>query len=1037
MNNQGNAGELERVTQNRIVKLFQDKEKLGYRYLGNWEDRLNNSNIEEDVLREYLEKRGYEKVLIDKSIDQLRIAANNYNRSLYENNKEVYELLRFGVKVKAEAGQNVETVFIIDWENPLENDFAIAEEVTVFGNREKRPDVVIYINGIAVGVLELKRSTVSIGDGIRQSIVNQRKEFIQPFFSTVQYIFAGNNSEGLKYGTIETKDKYYLNWKEDEDDSSTYQLDKYLTKICSKERFIELLYDFVLFDGGVKKLPRHHQYFGVKEAQNFIRREEGGIIWHTQGSGKSIVMVMLAKWILENNPNARVVIITDRDELDKQIEGVFTKAGEKEIYRTTSGKDLMDQLGQAKPRLICSLVHKFGNRKEDDFKTYIKELEDNPTKAVGELFIFVDECHRTQSGKLNKVMKAMLKNSIFIGFTGTPLLKQDKKTSLEIFGKYIHTYKFNEAVKDGVILDLVYEAIDIDQKIPSSDRIDTYFEAKSKELNEYQKNELMKRWGTLQMVLSSRSRMDKIALDIIHDFITKPRLSNEKGNAILVAGRIYEACKYFEIFQKTNFKNKCAIISSYNPSTKDIVTEGTGDETETDKEFIYNTYENLLYDKDTKKWKATKTYEDESKEKFIKEPAKMKLLIVVDKLLTGFDAPSCTYLFIDKSMQDHGLFQAICRVNRLDGEDKTFGYIIDYKNLLQKMVNDDGTGVMQVYNSELEYDNFEKEDCDILLQERLKKAKEQLDKAVEKISLLCEAVAPPKDDLAFIKYFCGNSENKDDLKKNEFKRSTLYKNAAGLARSYAAIMDEMEEAGYSNSESKEIKGQVKYYLKVRELIRKASGESIDLKSYEADMRYLIDNYILAEEPRKISAFDDMSLLDIITKLGIKEAVKSAGDDDNIQEETTEKNKKKREAVAEIIENNVRQKIVKGKVVDPAFYGKMSKLLEDVIKERKNQALSYEKYLQKIADIAKQTNDGKADDTPSSLNSTGKRAIYNNLGNDEGLALKVHNAIVKVKPADFRGNLQAENVIKGEIYKILQDEAEVERIFSIIIQHEEY
>jgi type I restriction enzyme, R subunit len=310
------------------------------------------------------------------------------------------------------------------------------------------------------------------------------------------------------------------------------------------------MHDFVLFDGGKKKLPRVHQYFGIKAAQRHVHERKGGIIWHTQGSGKSIVMVLLAKWILENHPNARVAIVTDRDELDKQIERVFTEAGVT-IKRTSSGRDLMTQLGQATPRLLCSLVHKFGKKGVDDFDQFVKDLEAQSSATVGELFVFVDECHRTQSGKLHRVMKAMMPNAVFIGFTGTPLLKKDKATSLEVFGGYIHTYKFGEAVDDGVVLDLLYEARDIDQTLGSVEKIDAWFEAKTKGLNDWQKDELKKQWGTMQHVLSSRSRMDRVVSDIIFDFGVKPRLSNERGNAILVASSIYEACKYFTLFQKT------------------------------------------------------------------------------------------------------------------------------------------------------------------------------------------------------------------------------------------------------------------------------------------------------------------------------------------------------------------------------------------------------------------------------------------------------------------------------------------------------
>ncbi|WP_122833619.1 type I restriction endonuclease subunit R, partial [Burkholderia pseudomallei] len=549
----------------------------------------------------------------------------------------------------------------INWSQPTRNHFAIAEEVTLKGGYERRPDLVLYVNGIAIGVLELKNSRVSIGNGIRQNLSNQQPEFNAWFFSTVQFVFAGNDAEGLQYGTTGTPEKFFLQWKEDEADNSGYKLDKYLLKMCSKARLIELMHDFILFDGGVKKLPRVHQYFGIKAAQEHVRKRWGGIIWHTQGAGKSILMVLLARWILENNPRARVVVITDRDELDTQIKRVFEDSGEK-IHRTSSGRDLMTRLGQPTPRLLCSLVHKFGAGKglgDGDFDAFIKELESQPGSAVGDLFVFVDECHRTQGGRLNRVMKAMMPSAVFIGFTGTPLLKRDAATSLEVFGSYIHTYKFSEAVEDGVVLDLVYEARDIDQQLGSQDKIDKWFESRTKPLNDWQKNELKKQWGTMQQVLSSRARMDRVVEDIIFDFSTKPRLSSERGNAMLVASSIYEACKYFMLFQKTPFKGKCAVVTSYNPLAKDVTLEETGANTETDKQFIYNTYTELLKDVQANAGMSkTETYEEQAKARFINEPAGMKLLIVVDKLLTGFDAPPCTYMYIDKSMQDHGLFQA-------------------------------------------------------------------------------------------------------------------------------------------------------------------------------------------------------------------------------------------------------------------------------------------------------------------------------------------------------------------------------------------
>jgi len=1029
------VGKPERATQNRVIALFRDV--LDYRYLGHWADREGNSNIEEADLSAWLTKQGCSPAHISAALHRLRTEADQHGRGLYANNQAVYSLLRYGVPVQTAAGQNTDTVRLIDWKHPENNDFAVAEEVTLKGGLERRPDLVLYVNGIAIGVIELKSSRVSIGDGIRQLLSNQLPEFNERFFSTVQIVFAGNDSEGLRYGAIKTEEKYFLKWKEDEADNSGYKLDKYLHKLCSKQRLIELMHDFVIFDGGVKKLPRAHQYFGIKAAQEHVRQKKGGIMWHTQGSGKSIVMVLLAKWILENNPAARVAIITDRDELDEQIERVFGEAGET-IYRTSSGRDLMAQLAQTAPRLLCSLVHKFGRRDVDDIDAFIKQLEGQPSQTTGEVFVFVDECHRSQGGKLHRLMKAMMPNAVFIGFTGTPLLVQDRATSMEVFGGYIHTYKFSEAVDDEVVLDLIYEARDIDQRLGSTGKIDTWFEAKTRGLNDWQKAELQKQWVTMQNVLSSRARMDRVVADIVFDFSTKPRLSNERGNAILVASSIYEACKYFALFQKTPFKGKCAVVTSYNPYASDVTTEETGANTETDKQFIYNTYTELLADVIPSAGKTkTETYEDEAKTRFRKEPANMKLLVVVDKLLTGFDAPPCTYLYIDKSMKDHGLFQAICRTNRLDGDDKDFGYIVDYKDLFRQVEN-----AIAVYTSELDRSSGGA-DPTVLLQDRLKKGRERLDQALEALALICEPVEPPKDELQHIHYFCGNTEIPADLKEREPRRAALYKATVVLVRAWANVADELDKAGYDDAAINSMKVRIKHYLNVREIVRKASGETLDLKAFEADMRHLIDTYIEADEPRKISPFDNIGLLELIVKSGIADAVAA-------QLRGLRGN---RDAIAETIENNVRRKIMRDQLNDPAFYEKMSAQLQELIELRKAKAIEYEEYLKRVAELARLVQAGQADDTPPTLNTPGKRALYNNvkagwsqsthaaadpsLGDPLAMALKIDERVKAVRPDDWRGHQAKERIIQGALFALLQNEAEVERIFQIIKAQSEY
>lgn len=1006
---------IERITQNRIVKLFTDQ--LNYVYYGNWEERTQNSNVEAGYLERFLQKQGYTEALVQKAVAELQQMAGSMSHNLYDRNKAMYSLLRYGVKARPELGEHFETVFPIDWQHPENNEFGIAEEVSL-SNQEhnRRPDVVLYINGIAMGVLELKRGTVDIAESVRQNISNQQGRFSESFFTTIQFILAGNNSQGLRYGTIETPEKYYLSWKEDEHDNDGYKLDKYLLKLCKKQRLIDIMYNGVIFDAGVKKLPRPHQYFALDVARSFVRRREGGIIWHTQGSGKSLMMVMLGKWILENIPNARIVILTDRTELDDQIERVFNDVGETDIAKARSGQELTTFLQRSRPRLICSLIHKFGNKGETDYDTFIKELRDNPVQTQGEIFVFVDECHRTQSGKLNETMQLVLQNAVFIGFTGTPLLKQDRKTTMEVFGRYIHTYKFNEAVDDGVVKDLMYEGRSIEQNLTSQTKVDQWFEAKTKGLNDFQKNELKKKWGTMQNLLSSKSRMEKIVSDIVLDFSTKPRLHSQRGNAILVAGSIYEACKYFNLFNRTEFKGRCAIVTSYNPQTKDITTEDTGANTESDKEFIYKTYDRLLKGVSPKGNKSkTETYESDVKEKFRKEPAKMRLLIVVSKLLTGFDAPPCSYIYIDKKMQDHTLFQAICRVNRLDSDDKDYGYIVDYMELFGNVKD-----AIDVYTSELDSEGFTREEVQIQLKDRVKVAAERLEVAMETVEAVCQSVPVPKTDLEYIRYFCGNTEIEEDLKANEYKRMALYKAIVEYIRAYTNMTTDFENAGYDARQIQHFKTKLDEYLNIREIIRKASNEVIDLKSYEADMRFLLDTYIRAEDSETISPFEDVSLLNL---MGV--------DIDQALQAIPPSVRGNQEAVAEMMENNVRSKIVEDHLLDPKYFDHMSVLLRELVEARKRAILTYQEYLRRMAELAKKVIAGKGDDIPKSINTPGKVALYHTLDDDEQLTLACEDAVQYAKQDGFRENKMKERKVMNAIKQVVKDEQKADLVYQVI------
>ena len=1048
------VGELEKRTQRRVVDHFRDR--LGYRYLGNWHERPNNQNVETDLLKLSLARRGHDPAIINKGLDKLvKAAALGGGKTLYDANREVYGLLRYGAKVSPGLGEQTVTVDLIDWGNPAANDFAIAEEVTVEGTHTKRPDIVLYVNGIAVGVLELKRSIVSVSKGIRQNLDNQKKDFIQPYFSTVQLVMAGNETEGLRYGVIETPERYWLRWKQvgdPDEDAPTSPLLRELGHLCAPERLLELIHDFVVFDAGVKKICRHNQYFGVKAAREYVNRREGGIIWHTQGSGKSLTMVWLAKWIRElKGVDGRVLIVTDRTELDEQIEKVFTGVDE-DIYRTKSGANLAEVLRDPAKSLICSLVHKFGSSERGNIDQYVDDLRSHMSdgfRVPGEIFVFVDECHRTQSGKLHRAMKAILPDATLIGFTGTPLLRADKRRSIEIFGPYIHTYKYDEAVDDEVVLDLRYEARDIDQNLTSEKKIDQWFDLKTKGLSDLARAQLRQKWGTMRKVTSSRDRIDKIVDDILIDMETRDRLMSGRGNAMLVSDSIYAACRFFEAFNGTELKGRCAIITSYSPTVGDIKGEETG-EGQTEKLLKYGVYRKMLAEhfgeSEDQAMHKTEQFEQQVKRRFVSEPGQMKLLIVVDKLLTGFDAPPATYLYIDKKMQDHGLFQAICRVNRLDGDDKEYGYIIDYKDLFRSL-----EGAIQDYTGEA-FANYDREDVEGLLKDRLEQGRKRLEEIRDAVKALCEPVERPYDTDAYLRYFCQGrvGDSAEQPGGSERKRLTLYRMVAAFLRAYANLANEMTEAGYTEAERLVIRDEVDHYEKVRQEVKLASGDYVDLKVFEPAMRRLLDSYIRAEDSKIVSKFDDMTLVDLLVRDGadaidgLPRGIRSS-----------------QGAVAETIENNVRRLIVDEMAVNPKYYEKMSAVLDALIQRRKEEAIEYEVYLKKVIELAEKVKSGEDSGSyPATIKTRALRAIYDNLPEEvlvksvaepattqkpdtdadprTEAALTLDRAVRRAKMADWRGNPIKERRVKRAIHGALGPYKDLTYpIFEIVKAQSEY
>lgn len=1030
-------GEPERPVQNRLLALF--KEKLKFEYLGNYEYRTCNRNIERKLLFDYLmSTKKWSGDEAKRAIAILEKEAYCTPQNMQEKNEKVYSLLRYGVNVSPDVGAKKITVNLIDWEHPDKNQFYIAEEVTINSSTPdsftKRPDLVIYVNGIALAVIELKRSKVSVHDGIRQTIGNQQENFIRPFFSTVQLLFAGNDSQGLYYGVIDTPEKFWLRWKEP-DASIPNELDRSVTQWFNKERLLEMIHDFLVFDAGVKKVCRPNQYFAVKAAQPRCEKKEGGVIWEAQGSGKSLIMVWLAEWIHENIDNSRVVIITDREELDEQISDGFKDTGET-IARAKSGAGLIAMLNEEAPWLLCTLIHKFGKKNVEGkgdmagVKSEIpleKYLEDivaqlpQGFKAKGNIFVFIDECHRTQGGYLHEAMKTIMgKDVMMIGFTGTPLLHTQKKDTWQTFGPLIHAYRFNEAVEDGVILDLRYESRKVDQFLGNKDKIDAWFEKKTKGLNKVAAARLKGRWATMQNIFSSRQRIDAVVGDICLDMDTTPMLVNRRGNAILVADSIYQACRYWDAFQKTALKGHCAVITSFEAKADDINMASSG-ENESEDEYKYRIYKEM-----TDGHKSVSAFEAYAKKEFIDHPKNMRLLIVVDKLLTGFDAPSACVLYIDKHMENHNLFQAICRVNRVDGDDKEYGYIVDYQNLFECI-----SGAIGDYTSDgAALSGYDKEDIEGYIKEKNKACRKDLEEAREQVEALLALVHPQTRE-GFFRYFvyddnAPEEEMDKQLDDNAEKRSKLYKYVRRYLNCYANLANSLEDMGYSEAERKEYAECARKYDALKREIELRSNDHIDMRRYEPDMRQVLDLYVKAEDSEVIAKLDDTSFLDIV----------AAQNEEQINDLPDELKDEYGRASAETVEANLREVIRKDSPFNPAYYGKLSIILQELIDKRKKEMLDYEEYMKELIELVKKARGKSANSYPESIKTPGMRALYDNLGQNEYLAIRAHEVIRENAIVGFRDNRLKQRKLIKALAKLLGDEM-AQKIYDIIKLHDEY
>lgn len=1023
----------ERAYQNEIVKLFCDE--LKYEYLGkrqyasnktSLDDGKKNTPIIEEELRRFLSSgcNHYTDFQIDEAIRIIKEETRLSDKKrgvLSDTNNSVYERLTTHIAIQPDAEHNHENVSLFNFDNPLENNFAIAEEVSYIDpltGKHSRPDIVVYVNGIALCVIELKRSTVTLEEGIKQTLSNEF-DLIPSFFTTIQYTVAASDKNGFKYATILTPQKFWCHWKHDNHSIGEKLTDKEaFREFFRKDVFFDLFRYGVINDGGKKKVMRPHQFHALRAAMPRLKEKRDGVIWHSQGSGKSLTMVWLAKYIRRNFNNPRVLVITDRTELDIQINNTFLGASEK-MYRAQSADDLLDALQMSnreknndhKSWLICSLIHKFGRHinpetgKEEvgedkapvPLEKYLKELQEilktkypNGFKAKGEhKFVFVDECHRTQSGRLHEAMRAIMGDDVmFIGFTGTPLLHDEKKRGGYVqytkvanetehrFGAFIHKYLHKEAVDDKVILDLQYEGRDVEQQISDQNKLDAKLEEMMDGVTEENRKNIEDRWATVQKIYSSKDRIERVANSIFDDMARYP-LNQDWCNALLVCDSVYSAYKYYQYFQhksdNTILKDHCAVVTSYNPSDYDLRKKEDGDEATQDEAKFKNEMATQSY-KDLGVRNAEE-YEAKAKRMFVQQPSRMKLLIVVDKLLTGFDAPAATYLYLDKAMHDHSLFQAICRVNRLgvdlkrdpDDDDsatifshKEFGLIVDFKHTFNNIkhaitnFNDENGG----------FSGFDFKDVEGLLEDAITRNKKRLKEAEEAYDAMQSDWERQNIHTAdeVVDYFLTDFENNPAKE----RRMLFYKITQAFVVAYHNIADYIIRAGFTEEEADILYIKVCEASSLSRRVKQASDEDFDVKMRDPQMRQLLDRYIRAEEADTIiPATADFSFLDFLTS--------SSNTDDAAKKAEKEAGSKK--AAAEKITAKARIVINDWKQRDKAQGESFAARLQAIIDEMKKETEVTVKTIKHLIELIK-TMHGNSQ-TPEVLKSNFEKALWNN------------------------------------------------------------
>lgn len=900
--------------------------KIGYTIISPEKAEQMRGNLYNVVLKDILYERltainsfdfkGCTYKFSEKNIQQAILDIEEaLTDGLIKTNEKIYDSLILGrsypESLSEMDGTKSFNLNYIDWENPENNVFHVVEEFSVEredGQGTVRPDIVTFINGIPFGVIECKKASISISQGISQMLRNQGKEYIPQLFKFVQIVMVTNKNE-TQYATTGTPKKFWSLWKEDKEsieykwfeetlaETVTCRIptvqDKNIISLFHPKRVIEIIRFFTLYDKNIKKIARYQQYFAIKEIIRTIvetdrnGNRQSGVIWHTQGSGKSLTMVMLSRYILSQftDIHPQVLVITDRIELDSQIHQTFNHSRLR-AERAISGRHLVELINNNGADIITSLVHKFDTASKHQ----------KPVKSKN-IFVLIDESHRTQYGELNIKMKKVFPNACYLGFTGTPLMKKDKSTMKKFGGRMIHKYTIKDGVEDGAIVPLLYEGRLVEQTV-NRNAIDKRIEMITRNLAEKQAEELKKKWSKFEAIASSEQRIRLIADDIYVHYTKFYKGTFAK--AMLATASKFDAIRYKESFDEYGDLKTAIVISP--PDQR----EGYDEVDEEPKDRVLKFWYKMM-----EAYSDPQKYEDHIKSEFI-DGDELEILIVVDKLLTGFDAPRASVLYVDKPMKEHTLLQAIARVNRLY-EGKDFGLIVDYRGLIQEL-----DSAMRTYSG-AGLENFDGKDLEGAL--------------VDVISIVGKLRESYSNVVAIFKGI-KNKQDKEEyelLLGDEALRNDFYNQLSNFGK-YLGIALESEHVynAIGEEDIKLYKREFKFYQELRASVKLRYSDTIDHKEYEAKMRNLMDTYIAAEDIIQITA-----PVDILNEKEFEDELMRLGSP---------------RAKADAIRTRMTKRISEKWDENPAYYKKFSERIEEIIEQYKEKRISELEYLEKMRNV---------------------------------------------------------------------------------------